>query len=102
MKRSIAIITAIFFVTTAELSLAQMNDKEMMENKKEMMEGKSGMMKMCHSMMSKPSLVSVGDGVVVLSGKKLYKYDANLNLVKEVEINVQEMDMKGEDHKAHH
>ena len=61
-------------------------------------------------MMNKPSLVAVGDGVVVLSGEKLYKYDANLNLVKEADVKVEDMGMMGkgmekmdaEDNAAHH
>jgi hypothetical protein len=61
--------------------------KEMMKDKAGMMEGKGGMM----GMMNKPSMVAVGDGVVVLSGKKLYKYDTNLNLVKEAEIKMEAM-----------
>ncbi len=113
MKKSIAVITGVIVLTVAGLAFAQMPDKgkEMMGDKKEMMEGKGGMMgmmKMCQSMMNKPSLVAVGDGVVVLSGKKLYKYDANLNLVKEADIKVEEMVMMDEatkpteDHAAHH
>ena len=66
----------------AETHKSGMKDKAMM-----------GMMGMCQSMMNKPSMVAVGDGVVVLSGKKLYKYDANLNLVKEAEIKVEDMGM---------
>ncbi len=86
MKKGIGIITAVFVFTVSGLAFAQMSDKG-----KEMM----GMKGMCQSMMNKPSLVAVGDGVVVLSGKKMYKYDANLNLVKEVDIQVDE-------HTAHH
>jgi hypothetical protein len=111
MKKSIAVITGVIVLTVTGLAFAQMPDKgkEMMGDKKEMMEGKGGMMgmmggkgmmgmmKMCQSMMNKLSLVAVGDGVVVLSGKKLYKYDANLNLVKEADVKVEEMDMMGKD-----
>lgn len=41
-----------------------------------------------HSMMmSMPrEMVASGDGVIVLAGTKLYKYDADLNLVKEQTI----------------
>ena len=107
MKKSIAVIIGVIVLTVTGLAFAQMPDKgkEMMGDKKEMMEGKGGMMggkgmmgmmKMCQSMMNKPSLVAVGDGVVVLSGKKLYKYDANLNLVKEADIKVEEIGMMGQ------
>lgn len=56
--------------------------------KKDGMDG--GMMKMMHKMhgMTRPStmVASSDGGVIVLSGNKLYKYDKNLNLVKEAEI----------------
>jgi hypothetical protein len=47
-----------------------------------------------HSMMGMmSSIVATSDGgVVVMIGNKLYKYDKNLNLVKETEI---KLDMKG-------
>lgn len=95
MKKSIVVITGVIILTVSGLAFAQMDDKgkEMMKDKAGMMgmmEGK-GMMGMCQSMMNKPSLVGVSDGVVVLSGKKLYKYDANLNLVKEAEIKIEAM-----------
>src|SRR3989338_11450246 len=49
-----------------------------------------GMMKMMHKMHGmtrSSSMVASNDGgVIVLSGNKLYKYDKNLNLVKEAEI----------------
>ena len=51
----------------------------------------AGMMKMMmnmHGMMMRsPTMVVSNDGgVIVLTGSKLYKYDKNLNLVKEAEI----------------
>ena len=56
-------------------------DQDMMCDK-----GMMGMMGM-RAMMNKPMLVATSDGgVVVLAGKKLYKYDASLNLVKEADI----------------
>lgn len=107
MRKIIVVIVGAFALTTSRLAFAQMPDKgnEMMGDKKEMMEGKGsmmggkgmmGMMKMCQPMMNKPSMVAVGDGVVVLSGKKLYKYDANLNLVKEADVKVEDMGMMGQ------
>src|SRR3989338_4064213 len=54
--------------------------------KKEGMEGK-GMMMGKGMMTRSPAMVASSDGgVIVLSGNKLYKYDKNLNLVKEAEI----------------
>lgn len=45
-----------------------------------------GMGKMC-SMMVKSQMVATDEGgVIVLAGNKLMKYDADLNLVKEVEV----------------
>jgi hypothetical protein len=46
-----------------------------------------GMDKMCGSMMGKAQMVATGEGgVIVLAGSKLMKYDADLNLIKEVEV----------------
>ncbi len=63
---------------------------------KGMMKGKmmhqGGMMGMCprHVMMGKSTLVASNDGgVILLVGNKLYKYDKNLKLVKEVEIKIE-------------
>lgn len=106
MKNKIAVMTGIMALTISGLSLAEMPQKGdgMVKDKTEMMEGKGGMMGMmggkgmmgmCQGMMNKPSMVAVGDGVVVLSGKKLYKYDANLNLVKEADIKMEDMGMMG-------
>jgi len=43
-------------------------------------------------MMQKQMIATSDGGVIVLSGNKLYKYDKNLNLVKEAEI---KMDVEG-------
>ena len=60
------------------------------EAKKEEMPGMSmdkPMGKMCCAMMGKTQMVATDEGgVIVLAGQKLMKYDADLNLVKEVEI----------------
>ncbi|OGX10736.1 MAG: hypothetical protein A2351_07020 [Omnitrophica bacterium RIFOXYB12_FULL_50_7] len=61
------------------------------EAKKEEMPGMSmhGMEKKCASMMGKAQMVATDEGgVIVLAGNKLLKYDADLNLVKEVEISL--------------
>ena len=56
-----------------------------------------GMCPMCSSMMKSMSaaqLVSTGDGgFVILMGNKLTKYDKNLNVVKEVELKVDQEGM---------
>lgn len=63
------------------------------------MMGKGQMMSMCPmhhmmmgSMMNKAIAPTEDGGVIVLAGDKLIKYDKDLNLVKEVKI---EMDMEG-------
>ena len=50
--------------------------------------GKMGMM------MQKQMIATSDGGVIVLSGNKLYKYDKNLNLIKEAEIKKDFKDMK--------
>ena len=46
-----------------------------------------GMGKMCATMMGKAQMVATDEGgVIVLAGNKLMKYDADLNIVKEVEV----------------
>ena len=58
-----------------------------------------GMMKMMHKMHGmtrSSSMVASNDGgVIVLTGNKLYKYDKNLNLVKEAEIKTETGGMGG-------
>src|SRR5512135_3503646 len=49
------------------------------------------MMKM---MMPKQMVASNDGGVIVMAGNKLYKYDKNLNLVKETEIKLDMGDME--------
>jgi len=109
MKKGIVVITAVIVLTAAGSALAQMKDKggEMMADKAGMMEGKGGMMggkggmmgmmgdKGMMGMMNKPSMIAVNDAIIVLSGRKLYKYDADLNLVKEAEIKADDMGMMG-------
>lgn len=49
-----------------------------------------GNKKMMHGMMRGASIVASTDGgVIVLNGNKLYKYDKNLNLVKEADLKVE-------------
>lgn len=59
------------------------------EPQKEEMPGSPmpGMGKMCAMMMGKTQMVATDEGgVIVLAGHKLMKYDADLNMVKEVEV----------------
>lgn len=57
--------------------------------------GSEKMGKMCGMMMGKANMEVANDGsVIVLVGNKLMKYDADLNLVKEVEVKTPAMDWK--------
>lgn len=93
---AVAVILAARFVFAEEMKGPMKGDgmggKEMMMGKGMMGEGMMGMHRM-HGMMRSPSMVASNDGgVIVLTGNKLYKYDKNFTLVKEVEI---KMDMDG-------
>jgi hypothetical protein len=80
----------IIAVTAVSLSASPVFADEMKDGMmgKGMMDG--GMMKMMHKMhgmtRSSTMVASNDGGVIVLTGSKLYKYDKNLNLVKEAEI----------------
>lgn len=97
MKKVIVIACVVAFVIgITVISFAQDADKPMMGKgmmgKGMMMKG--GMMGMCpmHGMMmGKGGMVATPEGgVIVMAGNKLYKYDKDLNLVKEAEV---KMDM---------
>lgn len=69
------------------------DDESMPSMEKGMMGGKGMYWK--HMIMGKASMVSTDKGgVIVLAGNKLMKYDADLSLVKEVEIKMPMMDGK--------
>jgi len=58
----------------------------------------AGMEKMCPPMMGNAQMVATDEGgVIVLAGNKLSKYDADLNLVKEVEIKMPMPPMSGKE-----
>ena len=80
------IVLAVLFLSLAAAIPAyaeEMNEKEMPG-----MPGKMGMPGPgCMGMGCKASMVATQEGgVIVLAGNKLTKYDANLNVVKEVEL----------------
>ncbi len=76
MKKAAIILTAVAVMSVSGVAFACMDGK------------KEGMDK---GMMNKPVMVSSnGGGVIILIGNKLQKYDSKLNLVKEVEIKVEE------------
>ncbi len=92
MKKIICMaMVAVFVTALAVISFAEetsKTDKPMMG--KGMMMGKP---MMSHGMMGKGNMVATQDGgVVVMMGHKLYKYDKDLNLVKEAEVKI---DMEG-------
>lgn len=118
MNKGIAVITAVVVLTASSLALAEMKGKGQDMGKgmcpmcEKMGDGK-GMMGGMMGMMNKSTMVASNDGgVILLSGKKLSKYDANLNLVKEVSLKGEEpaaTAVKAEapqagdvDHAAHH
>lgn len=102
MKKYLLIaIAAVFLAATGltSLSFAQKKDDavkkgpmmEMMEkgmmNKEGMMD-KTGMhkMMMMKGMMNQSMVATSDGGVIILMGRKLVKYDKDLNMVKEVEL----------------
>ena len=100
MKKIIVIACVMVFITgSAAILLAHDSDKPMMGKGmmgKGMMKG--GMMGMCpmHGMMmGKSEMVAAQDGgVIVMAGNKLYKYDKDLNLVKEAKVKMDMEDMQ--------
>lgn len=51
-----------------------------------MMTGRGMMMSSTDMMMANSTMVAIPDGVIVMMGNQLLKYDNDLNLVKQVEI----------------
>ncbi|MBN1870433.1 MAG: hypothetical protein JW847_07670 [Candidatus Omnitrophica bacterium] len=95
-KAIVAIVTAVIVaIGLCAVSFAQpaAEDEPMMG--KGMMKGglmmKGQMPNMMGQMMQKSMVATSDGGVIVLAGNKLFKYDKDLNLIKEVEIKV---DMK--------
>lgn len=92
---SVFTITAVNAEETDAVAAEKMKKHGKMMGEGKMMEGmhragaKMGMMEM---MMKKEMISTPDGGVILLAGNKLLKYDKNLKLVKEVEI---EMDFEG-------
>ncbi|MBU0709697.1 MAG: hypothetical protein KJ923_03175 [Candidatus Omnitrophica bacterium] len=99
MKRAISVALVVFFLAPvfaftqdatkeSDTSMGMMNEKMMMY--KEGKEGKEGMAgkhkMMMKGMMEKKMVATEDGGVAILFGNKLLKYDKNLKLIKEVEI----------------
>ncbi len=78
MKKIIFAVVVLSFLISTPV-FAEKTEKDEMSGK--------GMEKMCDPKMGKAQMVATDEGgVIVLTGNKLMKYDANLNLVKEAEI----------------
>jgi hypothetical protein len=97
----VGVLVGVCFLALAEENKESNMDEQMMPgrmmDKGRMMQGhmvkRGNMPGMMHPMMMGQSLVATEDGgVVVMIGNKLQKYDKDLVLQKEVEI---EVDMKG-------
>ncbi|MFH1413701.1 MAG: hypothetical protein ABIG56_02530 [Candidatus Omnitrophota bacterium] len=97
MKRALSVALVVFFLAPvfafaqdaaveSDTSMGMMN-KDMMMHKKMMgKEGKADMHKKMMGMMEKKIVATEDGGVAILFGNKLLKYDKNLKLIKEVEI----------------
>jgi hypothetical protein len=81
MKNTAALIIAMLFFGSSMVCLAQMEGEKGSEQKGIMM-GHD----MKHPMMGKKMIATSDGGVIVMFCNKLYKYDKDLNLKKEVEI----------------
>lgn len=93
MKKIICMaVVAVFIAALAAVSFAQESgntDKPMMGK------GMMGKGMMGHGMTGKGDIVATQDGgVIVMMGGKLYKYDKDLNLVKEAEVKIDIEGMK--------
>lgn len=88
MKKMISILIALLLVSTAAFAAeTEKNKMPGMDTESPMGMAMPGMGKMGCPMMGKAQMVATDEGgVIVLSGNKLIKYDADLNLVKEVEV----------------
>ena len=101
MKRAIVITMVVLLAAFAFLATAQgkgwfeKSDTEKGKMEKKPMMGMCPMhMAMCRHTMKK-EIVSTGDGgVIIMTCGKLYKYDKDLNLVKDVELTKIHDDMK--------
>jgi hypothetical protein len=88
MKKIAPVMIALLLVSTAAIA-AGSQKKEMpgMDMDQPMGMMMPGMGKMCCPMMGKAQMAATDDGgVIVLAGNKLMKYDADLVLLKEVEV----------------
>ena len=98
MKKLICAVVVLSLLIAVPVFAAESKKEEMpgMSMEKPMAMPMPGMGKMCPPMMDKTQMVATDEGgVIVLVGNKLSKYDADLNLVKEVEIKMPMPSMGG-------
>jgi hypothetical protein len=102
MKRTIITMMAVLLIAGAFLTTAEgkgwfeksSTEKGTVEKSKPKM-GMCRMHKMmCEHMMKKEIIATEDGGVVIMTCGKLYKYDKDLNLVKDVELTKIKEDMK--------
>ena len=104
MKKGVFIgMLIVLFMATSTISFGQESGgQESGEMKKPTMgkEAKESEMEMCRKygmmkkMMSKQMVATRDGGVIVMFGNKLMKYDKNLNLKKEVKIDIDKKHMR--------
>jgi hypothetical protein len=98
MKRTTIIVTtAILLITGAFLAAAEGKgwfEKSKAEKGKPMIGLCPMHMMMCEHMMKKEIIATEDGGVIIMACGKLYKYDKDLNLVKDVELTKIKEDMK--------
>jgi hypothetical protein len=87
------VVVGLFMIGFSSLAFTQEHKGGMMDMSKDMQQGHKmckekmqGMGHCCEMMMSKSLVATKDGGVVVLLGNKLFKYDKDLVLQKEVEI----------------
>ena len=95
MKRIVYLVIGMAFIlSSTSVCLAQMGGKEQGKMMGKCMKGE----KMCPmhgcGMMGRKMLATSDGGIVVMICNKLYKYDKDLNLKKEVEIPVDKDQMR--------
>jgi hypothetical protein len=86
MKKIIFSVVVLSLLIAAPVFAEETEKSEMPGMSMDRPMGMPGMGKMCPPMGTAQMVATDEGGVIVLSGNKLAKYDADLNLVKEVEV----------------
>ena len=86
-KALFLVMLVAFFMSVSGISFGEHPGEEGTEKgHKGMDKGKHSMMMMKKMMTGREMVATKDGGVIVLTGNKLVKYDKNLNLIKEVEL----------------